>query len=101
MAFEIVFKPIALVDADEAAAWYEKELNGLGKRFLLRLSETLDKLKENPHSHLVISDPVRRILLKSFPYKILYFIKDNSTIVVIGIIHMKRSKRYYRSRMKL
>jgi hypothetical protein len=65
MAFEIDLKPVALIDADEAAAWYEKELNGLGKRFLLRLSETLDKLKANPYSHLIVYDPKFVCILKS------------------------------------
>lgn len=100
MAFKILFKPIALIDVDEAISWYEKELKGLGYRFLNRLTEALEELKVNPNAYQIIYSPVRRMLLKSFPYKILYFIRDPETIIILGVIHTKRSNRYIKKRLK-
>ncbi len=101
MAFEIEVKPIALLDIDEAIDWYDKELKGLGFRFLLKIDEAFLRISTNPHSFMVIHDPVRRVLLKSFPYKVLYFIKDSKTVVVIAVIHLRRSKRYTKRRSKI
>lgn len=100
MAFKILFKPIALIDIDEAISWYEKELQGLGHRFFNRLTEAINVLEDNPYVYQVIYDHVRRMLLKSFPYKILYFIQDSETIVILGVIHTKRSNRYMKKRLK-
>ena len=100
MAFKIDIRPVALIDIDEAVGWYESELKGLGSRFLQKLDEAFSKLRENPQHYLKISDPVRRILLKSFPYKVLYLIGDEHTVVVIAILHVKRSKRYIKKRLK-
>lgn len=100
MAFKIVIRPRAYIDIDEAVAFYEGKLNGLGARFLDKLSDAFDRLKENPLNFLIVQDPVRRILLKSFPYKILYFIGAEETIVILGVIHSKRSKRYLKKRLK-
>ena len=100
MAFKIQIKPIAYIDIDEAVAWYEAKLKGLGGRFLDKLSGAFDRLKNNPQNFLIIQDPVRRILLKSFPHKILYFIGAEDTIVILGVIHSQRSKRYLKKRLK-
>lgn len=100
MAFKILFKPIALIDVDEAIAWYEKELKGLGYRFFSRLTESLEQLKTKPESYQIIYPPVRRILLKSFPYKILYLIQEPHAIVILGVIHTKRSNRYIKKRLR-
>lgn len=82
MAFEVVVRPITLLEIDEAIAWYEKELSGLGNRFLRRVDECINKIKQHPESYLIIYPPVRRILLKTFPYKLLYFIKEKQVIVI-------------------
>ena len=100
MAFKLDIKPIALIDIDEAIAWYERESKGLGNRFLQKLDEAFAKLQKNPQHYLKIYDPVRRILLKKFPYKILYLISDNKTVIVLAILHVKRGKRYIKKRLK-
>lgn len=100
MAFKLDVRPIALIDIDEAIGWYEKELKGLGERFLQKLNEAFEKLKQNPQHYRIIYQPVRRMLLKSFPYKILFLIKDEKTLVIIGIVHLKRSNRFIKKRLK-
>ena len=54
MAFEVVLKPITLLEMDEVIAWYDKELPGLGNRFLLRLDECLNKIKQHSENYLFI-----------------------------------------------
>lgn len=49
MVFEIIIKPLARIDLDEAILWYENKLNGLGERFyraFLTASETIGKSPE-------------------------------------------------------
>jgi hypothetical protein len=72
MAFKLDIKPIALIDIDEAIAWYENELNGLGNRFLQKLDEAFNKLRENPQHYCIIQKSMTRFeefFLKNFPTK--------------------------------
>jgi len=100
MVSKLVIKPIALIDIDEAVGWYESELKGLGNRFLQKLDEAFNKLQKNPQHYSKIYDPVRRILLRKFPYKILYLVADDGSVVVLAVLHVKRSKRYIKKRLK-
>ena len=99
MAYKIIYTPIALFEVDETADWYEKELSGLGKRFLLDISSTIEILKRNPFTFSILYNDIRRAGLKKFPFIILYIINDLD-INIIGVINTKRSKRYIRRRLK-
>ncbi len=99
MAFKISIKPLTFIEIDAAVSWYEKQLFGLGKRFLVEIDSCIEKLKQQPNNYLIIEPPVRRILLKSFPYKLLYFIKDEDEVIIIALIHAKRSKSFIKTRV--
>ena len=100
MAFKVFIKPLTFFEIDEALFWYEKQLPGLGQRFLNELEKCIDQITQYPKRYLLIELPVRRILLKTFPYKLFYLIKDESEVVVIALIHTKRSNRFVRQRIK-
>ena len=46
-----------------------------------------------------VTPEVKRILLKSFPYKIFYHLSAD-TIFIIGLAHTKRSKTFIRRKLK-
>ena len=98
MAFEIIIKPLARIDLDEAILWYENELGGLGNKFyqaFLTASETVSKY---PEAFMEISPGIRRIIIKRFPYKLFYASSENK-IFIIGIIHAKRSAGFITSHL--
>ncbi len=101
MAFEVVIKPIAFLEIDDAVLYYEKQVTGLSRQFLSAVDDCVNKISKQPNHYLIISSPVRRILLNKFPYKLLYFISDNQEVVIIALIHNKRSNRYIKNRIVL
>jgi putative addiction module component (TIGR02574 family) len=72
MAFKLQIKPVILLDADEAVRYYEYRLLGLGKRFYTNLLSALNQLLSNPFSYSYVKEPVRRLRIEKFPYKIFY-----------------------------
>jgi toxin ParE1/3/4 len=100
MAFRLDIKPIAFIDIDEAIAWYENDLKGLGNRFLQNLNDAFEGIQKNPQHYRKIYGSVRRTLLKNFPYKVLFLIHNNESVLIIGVIHVKRSNRYLKKRLK-
>jgi hypothetical protein len=75
-------------------------MTGLGDRFFLQILTSLNTIKENPFAFSFVKTPVRRCLIKKFPYKIYYLI-DQATIVIIGIAHVKRSNRFLKKKLGL
>jgi hypothetical protein len=73
MAFEIIIKPLAETDLDEAILWYENELSGLGNRFYQAFIKSLGAICKYPHAFLEISPDIHRIIIKEFPYKVFLY----------------------------
>jgi mRNA-degrading endonuclease RelE of RelBE toxin-antitoxin system len=99
MEFKLIYKPVALLDSDEAATWYNQKIHRLGFRFLLDLETTIESLIRNPFAYSILKEPIRKAGLKKFPYVVLYVIESNN-IIVIGIINTKRSRSYFKRRIK-
>lgn len=99
MDWIIRISPLAFFDLDETVKWYNYQKPGLGNVFLINFNTSIEKIKNNPYSFRIISEPVRRMVLKKFPFKILYII-DINEIVIIGIVHQKRSNRFLKRRYR-
>ena len=100
MDFNTIIKPIALDEAEEAVIYYETELTGLGNRFYNSFLLALNEIQLNPFAFSYIKKPVRRHIIKKYPYKIFYIITQQ-TIFIIGISHAKRSNAFVKKRLKL
>lgn len=80
----------AKMEVDEAYAFYEPEVNGLGARFVNRIYDSFVELSLNPFSSPAIKKTFRQFVLKEFSYVIIYKIQ-NQTIEVLSIFHTKRN----------
>jgi hypothetical protein len=94
----IEFHPLARLEADEAAIYYDTEQPGTGTRFLTELSNKLAQIAESP---LLFGScgAYRRANLKVFPYYIAFTIEVKA-IRVWAIAHAKRRPNYWAKRMK-
>lgn len=93
MAWVIKIRPLAYVDLDDIIAWYNHQQQGLGQAFLIEFDKYVERLTVNPYAYAIIFNPVRRISLKRFPYKVLFTV-TNEKITILGIVHHKRSNKY-------
>lgn len=90
-------QPQARLDAEHATAWYEAERPGLGIEFILELDIALERAAESPLAHAAVSGPVRRVLMRRFPYAV-YFLLDRNKIEVIAILHQARAAEAWQTR---
>ena len=94
---EVVFSSAALQEVKEAAAYYEAEVNGLGRTFLAKVRDGVSEIKEFPHASRIIRGDFRRHLLSRFPHGIIYQIHGN-TIFIAAVMHLKRKPGYWEDR---
>ena len=91
---EIVFSKLASLELEDAIAFYETELAGLGFRFKEEIKSSIFRIKEHPEAWSIEKGEVRKVLLHRFPYKILYAI-EKEKIIILAIAHQHRKPNHW------
>lgn len=94
---QILIRPAAAADIEDAFVWYEQQRLGLGSEFLKIVDDALTAIQRSPQLHPVIHRNTRRVLLRRFPYGIYYRIYPDQ-IVVVACMHGRRNPRRWQSR---
>lgn len=99
MSLPVVFRLEAEAEFEEAQAWYEDRLRGLGQEFVTRVQATIDVIRRNPGQFPRIDGEVRRALVRRFPYAIFY-LADPESVVIIAVFHTSRDPAIWRLRAR-
>jgi plasmid stabilization system protein ParE len=92
------FLTAAQRELDDAVAWYNDQVAGLGLEFLDELDRAVRRVVEFPLSFPEIERGIRRCRLGRFPYGLIYGV-DDETIVVVAVAHLHRQPRYWIGRL--
>ena len=96
----IQFHPEAEQEMVDAAAYYDSQRAGLGKRFLASVQDAVSRIRANPGQYQIVEDDVRRCLTHTFPYGVL-FQRRGDQCVVIAVMHLHRDPGYWKQRVPL
>jgi plasmid stabilization system protein ParE len=88
----------AATDIEQAMAWYESRVPGLGERFLSALDECLSRIAANPRGYPLVYPPYRRALLHRFPYGV-YFEAAPDQVFVDAVFHLVRNPAMLQQRL--
>jgi plasmid stabilization system protein ParE len=91
-------------EAIEAANWYEDRSPGLGYDFWSQLRDAFAGIETHPRRYARVEfadvqGDVRRLLLRRFPYLVVYQVFDDE-IVVLAVSHASRDQAYWTSRIQ-
>jgi toxin ParE1/3/4 len=98
MKLPLIVRPEAERDLAEAHDWYESKVTGLGSEFLLAIDAALSSIQRTPDLYQVVYKNLRRALIRRFPFGIFYLVEE-SRIVVIAVMHARRHPDTWRSRL--
>lgn len=90
MNYELIIKPLAQIDIEESALWYEHRSVGLGLVFLQEIEEKIFTIKQNPNLFEIKYKQIHQAFLYRFPFSIHYII-DEEIIFVLAILHTNRN----------
>lgn len=93
----LIFSAEALEEVSNSAAYYEEEVEGLGRAFLEAVAQGIARIKTQPGLFRVLRPPYRRHLIRRFPFGIIYRI-ESETIYVLAVMHLKRRPFYWLKR---
>lgn len=100
MKKKIVFTRHAEHELTAAAAWYEREQDGLGAEFAGEIDEALERIAAKPSASPLWRDDrrYRKGGVKRFPY-ILFFVENEEDVRIVAVAHKRREPGYWLTRL--
>lgn len=96
---KVRFLAPALIEFDEAAAFYETQRRGLGRQFAAEVENALARVALFPEGYQAIGKYSRRCIVARFPYGLIYQLRQsNSQILVVAVAHLHRRPDYWQPR---
>jgi toxin ParE1/3/4 len=92
------FHPAAYDEAIEAGVYYERQQAGLGLRFIVALTDALQRISANPELYRMVDASVRKCRVLRFPYGVI-FRSRNDRIEIIAVMNLRRRPGYWKSRI--
>ena len=81
----------------EAALFYETANAGLGDDFLDDIQHAINTIRERPELGAKVAFGFRRMLVRRFPFSIVYGI-ESGQIVVVAVAHQRRRPGFWKGR---
>ncbi|QFS43316.1 type II toxin-antitoxin system RelE/ParE family toxin [Nostoc sphaeroides] len=70
----------------------------MGDAFIAEVERTLNRIEQFPQAWTQLSKNTRRCRIASFPYGIIYAIKEQQ-ILIVAIMHLQRQPNYWTNRI--
>jgi plasmid stabilization system protein ParE len=97
MTPRFVFREEAYAEVVDAKEWYAAQAPGLDLEFARAVDAALATVARFPEGFPLIDRDIRRVLLRRFPYQLLYY-HEGDDLVVLACFHHRRDPQSWRSR---
>jgi plasmid stabilization system protein ParE len=97
MSRRLSFHNAAERELTDAAAYYDNSSPGLGKSFIDDVERAITQIERYPESGYLLNRAVRRVLLRGFPYAVMYSVGPDE-IRILAIANLKRRPFYWQGR---
>jgi plasmid stabilization system protein ParE len=89
--------PEAEKEVLDAAEWYSKQSFGLDYEFIRCIDEAVAKIGKTPLMYPEVYRGRRRILVKRFPYSIVFEVMAKE-ILIYAVFHYRRNPKHWKRR---
>jgi toxin ParE1/3/4 len=94
----VEYHPAVEEELGEIQRYYEDRSSGLGRQFIDEFERQVLALAATPERWMVVSEDIRRCLMRRFPY-IIYFRRAGADSIRITVVkHQRRHPSYGRDR---
>ena len=87
----VEFSALAAADLKTALLWYEVQRVGLGVELEKEVERALRSVQSHPHLGVAVGGEVRRLLLRRFPYELLYAV-EAERLLILSIRHQRSGR---------
>ena len=93
MSYALGIQSEAVIDIQQGFEWYEMQRDGLGFDFIEEVESGFEKICQHPQFYLSVSEHLKRLKIKRFPYLIIYEIQKD-TVIVNSVKHSSRKPQF-------
>lgn len=93
----LVFRPEAQAEIFAAQSWYEDRAPGLGLEFARAVDGAIARIRRTPTTFARLEAQYRLLMLRKFPYSIIYHATDAEIVVVSCFHHRRRPTSWMRN----
>ena len=93
----LIFHPDVSKEIKDSYLWYQEMAEGLGENFIDELESAYQAIIELPDTWPLFQKGFRRFLLSRFPFSVIYK-KEDSSIIIIAVMHNNRKPGYWKKR---
>ncbi|OFW28626.1 MAG: hypothetical protein A3J28_16785 [Acidobacteria bacterium RIFCSPLOWO2_12_FULL_60_22] len=94
---KVIFLSPAEEEMLETARFYESQATGLGDDFQAEVQRMVQSILLHPNAGSLLSEEIRRRILRKFPFGILYAVEPDS-IIIVAVMHLRRKPYYWKDR---
>jgi len=91
------YHPDAARELIRSVEYYEGKSPGLGAEFLDEMESVIARIMRYPDSGTLITAESKRILLRRFPFGIVYEARED-LLTITAVMHLRRNPDYWKSR---
>ena len=95
--FVVEFHPLAADEAEAAERWYRERNEIAAGRFERELNRAIERISERPEAGSPYLSSTRRVLLRRFPFFVVYRVRGDN-IQIVGVAQARRRPGYWRAR---
>jgi toxin ParE1/3/4 len=92
------FHPSVGFEVEGIGGWYRDANPRAAESFYRELRNVLSQIPEHPERFPVVRPGVRRAMLRTFPYKVIFRPADN-IVEVVAVAHVRRRPDYWLARL--
>ncbi len=92
-----IFDPLAKREYEDAFEYFEAQEKGLGEKLRRAMWAAIAILERFPEIGEEVRPGIRKILLRRFPYKLIYSVTDDA-VYIIAVAHGHREPDYWLGR---
>lgn len=94
---EVIVSSAAESDFTESLCWYAERDILAANDFEQEFQRVITELQTDPESYPLYDDPYRFILMRKFPFRVIFRMDENS-VIVMAVAHASRSPDYWQTR---
>src|ERR1044071_2254863 len=94
----IRISPEADAELTEAREWYSHHRKDLDLEFMQAIDDALSRVANNPRAFPIVYRTLRRIVVRRFPFAILFEVAVDE-VEVVAIFHSRRDPQIWKSRL--